>query len=96
MSNPFLWLVLTVIDLYMWVVIISVVLSWLIAFQVVNMSNRFVYMVADFCNRLTEPALNRIRRYLPTFGNIDLAPVALIILLVFLQRLIVWGYLQLG
>ncbi|MDA0306927.1 MAG: YggT family protein [Proteobacteria bacterium] len=96
MSNPFLWLVLTVIDLYMWVVIISVVLSWLVAFQVVNMSNRFVYMVGDFCNRLTEPALNRIRRYLPNFGNIDLAPVALIILLVFLQRLIVWGYLELG
>jgi len=96
MSNPFLWLVLTVIDLYMWVVIISVVLSWLVAFQVVNMSNRFVYMVGDFCNRLTEPALNRIRRYLPNFGNIDLAPVALIILLVFLQRLIVWGYNQIG
>jgi len=96
MSNPFLWLVLTVIDLYMWVVIISVILSWLVAFQVVNMSNRFVYMVGDFCNRLTEPALNRIRRYLPNFGNIDLAPVALIILLVFLQRLIVWGYNQLG
>ena len=96
MSNPFLWLILTVIDLYMWVVIISVVLSWLIAFQVVNTSNRFVYMVGDFCNRLTEPALNRIRRYLPNFGNIDLAPVALIILLVFLQRLIVWGYNQLG
>lgn len=96
MSNPFLWLVLTVIDLYMWIVIISIVLSWLIAFQVVNTSNRFVYMVGDFCNRLTEPALGRIRRYLPTFGNIDLAPVALIILLVFLQRLIVWGYIQLG
>ena len=96
MINPFIWLVLTVLDLYMWIVIISVVLSWLVAFNVVNTSNRFIYMVGDFCHRLTEPALGRIRRVLPNFGNLDLSPVALIILLIFLQRLIVWGYHQLG
>ena len=96
MINPFIWLVLTVIDLYMWIVIISIVLSWLVAFNVVNTSNRFVYMVGDFCHRLTEPALGRIRRYLPTFGSLDLSPVVLILLLIFLQRLIVWGYQQVG
>ncbi len=96
MINPFIWLVLTVIDLYMWIVIISIVLSWLVAFNVVNTSNRFVYLVGDFCHRLTEPALGRIRRYLPTFGSLDLSPVVLILLLIFLQRLIVWGYQQVG
>ncbi len=96
MSNPFLWLVLTVIDLYMWVVIISVVLSWLVAFNVVNTTNRFVYMVGDFTHRATEPALGRIRRYIPNLGGMDISPVILILLLIFLQRFIVWGYYQLG
>ncbi len=96
MSNPFLWLVLTVLDLYMWVVIIGVVLSWLVSFSVVNTSNRFVYMVGDLTFRLTEPALGRIRRFMPNLGGLDISPVVLIVLLIFLQRFIVWGYIQLG
>ncbi|MBC8339785.1 MAG: YggT family protein [Rhodospirillales bacterium] len=96
MSNPFLWLVLTVIDLYMWVVIIGVVLSWLVAFSVVNTSNRFVYMVGDITHRLTEPALGRIRRFLPNLGGIDISPIVLIIGLIFLQRLIIWGFYEVG
>ena len=96
MSNPFLWLVLTVLDLYMWVVIIGVVLSWLVSFSVVNTSNRFVYMVGDLTFRLTEPALGRIRRFMPSLGGLDISPVVLIVLLIFLQRFIVWGYIQLG
>jgi len=96
MSNPFLWLVLTVIDLYMWVVIISVVMSWLVSFSVVNTSNRFVYMIGDLTYRLTEPALGRIRRYIPNLGGMDLSPVVLLIGLVFLQKIILWGYFQLG
>ncbi len=95
MSNPFLWLVLTVLDLYMWVVIIGVVLSWLVSFSVVNTSNRFVYMVGDLTFRLTEPALGRIRRFMPNLGGMDISPVVLIVLLIFLQRFIVWGYIQL-
>ena len=95
MSNPFLWLVLTVLDLYMWVVIIGVVLSWLVSFSVVNTSNRFVYMVGDLTFRLTEPALGRIRRFMPSLGGLDISPVVLIVLLIFLQRFIVWGYIQL-
>ncbi len=96
MSNPFLWLVLTVLDLYMWIVIIGVVLSWLVSFSVVNTSNRFVYMVGDLTFRLTEPALGRIRRFMPNLGGLDISPVVLIVLLIFLQRFIVWGYIQLG
>ena len=96
MSNPFLWLVLTILDLYMWVVIIGVILSWLVSFKVVNTSNRFVYMVGDLTYRLTEPALGRIRRYIPNLGGLDISPVVLIILLIFLQRFIVWGYNEIG
>lgn len=90
MVNPFIWLILTFIDLYMWVVIIGVVLSWLVAFNVVNTSNRFVYMVGDFTHRFTDPALRRIRRYIPNIGGMDISPVVLIIGLIFLQRMVLW------
>ncbi len=91
MVNPIIWLLLTVIDLYMWIVIIGVVLSWLVSFSVVNTSNRLVYMIGDFTHRATEPALGRIRRYIPNLGGMDISPVVLIILLMFLQRFIIWG-----
>ena len=90
MVNPFIWLILTFIDLYMWVVIIGVVLSWLVAFNVVNTSNRFVYMVGDFTHSFTDPALRRIRRYIPNIGGMDISPVVLIIGLIFLQRMVLW------
>ncbi len=96
MVNPFIWLVLTALDLYMWVVIIGVILSWLVAFNVVNTSNRFVYMIGDFTHRFTEPALGRIRRFMPNLGGLDISPIMLILLLIFVQRFIVWGYYQLG
>ena len=96
MVNPFIWLVLTALDLYMWIVIISVILSWLVAFNVVNTSNRFVYMVGDFTHRATEPALGRIRRFIPNLGGMDISPIVLILLIIFLQRFILWGYYSLG
>ena len=96
MSNPFIWLVLTALDLYMWIVIIGVILSWLVAFNVVNTSNRFVYMIGDFTHRATEPALGRIRRYIPNLGGMDVSPVVLILLLIFAQRFILWGFYSLG
>ena len=80
----------------MWIVIIGVVLSWLVAFNVVNTTNRFVYMVGDFTHRATEPALGRIRRYIPNLGGMDISPIVLIILLMFLQRFILWGFAQGG
>ena len=81
-------LVDTVIQLYIWALVISVVLSWLVAFNVVNTSNRFVYMVGDFLYRITEPALGRIRRVLPNLGGIDISPLVLILGLVFLRNLL--------
>jgi YggT family protein len=73
------------IDLYIWVIIISAILSWLIAFNVVNTSNRFVMTVADALWRLTEPALRPIRKLLPDLGGIDVSPVILILLLLTLE-----------
>lgn len=80
--GPLYWLVDTLLSLYVWVIIIQVVLSWLVAFNVVNTSNRFVYMVGDFTYRLTEPALRPIRNVLPNLGGIDIAPLILILLLI--------------
>lgn len=76
------------ISLYIWVIIIGVVLSWLIAFNVINTHNRFVYLVADTINRLTEPALRPIRNVLPSLGGIDISPVILLLLLFFIQNLV--------
>ncbi len=78
----------TVINLYMWVVIIWVIMSWLVSFQIVNTHNRFVYLVNDFLHRLTEPALRPIRRVTPNLGGIDLAPLVLILILYFLRLLL--------
>lgn len=83
-----LWLISTVIDLYIYVLIASAVLSWLIAFNVVNTRNQAVAMIAEALWRLTEPALRPIRRVLPNFGGLDLSPVVLILLLYFARRLL--------
>ena len=74
-----------VIGLYMFVVVISVVLTWLVQFKVVNTSNRMIYMVGDFLYRITEPVLKRIRSVVPAVGGIDLAPLILLVILWFVQ-----------
>jgi YggT family protein len=81
-------LVDTILTLYIWVLIIQAVLSWLIAFNVINTYNRFVYSVADLMNRLTEPLLRPIRNLLPNLGGIDVSPVILILLISFLRNLL--------
>ncbi len=86
--DPLFRIAAIAIDLYIWIVIIGALLSWLIAFNVVNTSNRFVYTVADFLYRITEPALRPIRRVLPNMGGIDLSPIALILALIFLQMVL--------
>jgi len=85
-----LWLVDTVISLFIWVLVISAVLSWLVAFRVVNTQNRFVYAVMDFCWRVTEPALRPLRRFLPNLGGIDISPVILILVLMFLRNFLLY------
>ena len=78
----------SVITIYLWIIIINAVLSWLVAFNILNTQNRFVFSVLDATYKMTDPALNKIRRYLPTFGSIDLSPVVLILLLMFLRNII--------
>ena len=93
--NPFLWLIDTIITLYIWILIASAILSWLVAFNVVNARNPVVANIGEFLYRITEPALRPIRALLPNLGGIDISPVILILLLLFLQRIIFWIYVQL-
>ena len=78
----------SIITIYLWIIIINAVLSWLVAFKVLNTQNRFVFSVLDVTYKLTDPALNKIRRFIPTFGSIDISPVILILFLMFLRNLI--------
>jgi YggT family protein len=82
---------LIVTDIYIWVLIASAILSWLVAFNVLNTSNRFVYSLGDFLFRITEPVLRPIRQVLPNLGGIDISPVVLILILIFAQRLVVYS-----
>ena len=78
----------SIIAIYIWIVIINAILSWLVAFNILNTQNRFVFSVLDTTYKLTDPVLNRIRRFLPTFGSIDLSPVVLILFLLFIRNLV--------
>ena len=90
---PLIGFIVLVIDLYIWVVIASAILSWLVAFNVVNTNNRFVLSIADMLYRLTEPALRPIRNILPNLGGIDISPVILILLLLFVRDVVLLGWL---
>ncbi len=86
--NALLITLSSVITLYIYVIIASAIFSWLIAFNVVNTQNKFVYTVYDVLNRLTEPALAPIRRFIPNLGGLDISPVILLLALIFLQNFI--------
>lgn len=86
--SALLWLFDTVVQIYMIFLIASIVLSWLIAFNVANPYNQFVYTIRDFLARVTEPALQPIRRILPDLGGIDLSPMVLIIGILFVKRVV--------
>jgi YggT family protein len=77
-----------IISLYIWILIINAIISWLVAFNILNTSNRFVYSVLDVSYKLTSPPLNFIRRYLPNLGSIDISPVVLILGLMFLRNFV--------
>ncbi len=85
----------TILSLYTWIIIISVVLSWLVAFNVVNTSNRFIAIVGDIIWRLTEPVMGPVRRMLPNMGGIDLSPLV-VLLLIFLLRNLMREYGLIG
>lgn len=90
---PLLNFIAMVITLYIWVIIIAAILSWLIVFDVVNRRNRVVYMIADSLQRLTEPVLRPIRNALPDLGGLDISPVVLILGLIFLRDVVIFGWL---
>ena len=79
------YLVLQILKIYSYIVIANVIISWLIAFNVLNTSNRFVYSVLDFTYRLTDPILNKIRRFLPNLGAFDISPIILLLLIWFIE-----------
>ena len=79
------YLVLQILKLYSYVVIANVVISWLIAFNVLNTQNRFVYSVLELTYKLTEPILNKIRRFLPNLGSLDISPIILLLLIWFIE-----------
>ena len=78
----------SIITIYLWIIIVNAILSWLVAFNILNTQNRFVFSILDATYKMTDPALNKIRRFLPTFGSIDISPVILILLLMFLRNII--------
>ena len=90
---PLIGFFVLVIDLYIWVVIASAILSWLVAFNVVNTNNRVVLTIGDMLYRVTEPALRPIRSILPNLGGIDISPVILILLLLFIRDVVLLGWL---
>jgi YggT family protein len=79
------YLILQVLKLYSYVVIANVLVSWLIAFNILNTQNRFVYSILELTYRLTDPILNRIRRFLPNLGTLDISPIVLLLLIWFIE-----------
>ncbi len=79
------YLVLQILKLYSYVVIANVIISWLIAFNVLNTQNRFVYSILELSYRLTDPFLNKIRRFLPNLGSLDISPIILLLLIWFVE-----------
>ena len=86
MKSIFL-LVDSVINIYIWLIIINVILSWLVSFNILNTQNRFVFAVLNATHQLTDPVLGKIRRFIPNLGSIDISPVVLILLLIFIRNL---------
>lgn len=94
--NPFLWLILTIVDVYFWIILAMVVMSWLIAFGIVNRSNPYVRQIGYALERLTEPLLRPIRRFLPDLGGIDISPIVLLIAMQFFGMLVTRVFVNLG
>ena len=86
MKSLFL-LIDSIINIYIWLIIINAILSWLVAFNILNTQNRFVFALLNATHQLTDPVLNKIRKFIPNLGSIDISPVVLILLLFFIRNL---------
>ena len=87
--NSFLYLIIQIINLFEIVLIVYIILTWLVNFNMINTSNRFVYTILDGLYRLCEPSLNFVRRYLPSFGGLDLSPIVVFLGLWFIKSLLI-------
>ena len=87
--NSLLGLIIQIIDLYKLVLLIYIIATWLISFNIINTSNRFIYSVMEILYKLCEPSLRLVRKYVPTFGNIDISPIIVYLLLWFIQSLLI-------
>ena len=87
--NSLLGLIIQIINLYQFLLLVYILATWLVNFNIINVSNRFVYSIMGVLYRLCEPSLNIVRRYIPNFGNIDISPVIVYLGLWFLKNLII-------
>jgi len=88
--NPFIWLILTLLDIYFWIILATVVMSWLVAFGIMNRQNPYVRQFDYALRRLTEPVLGPIRRFMPDLGGLDISPIVALLGLQFLQYLVAY------
>ena len=91
-THPLFWLIDEIIDLYKIVLIIYIIATWLISFNVINTSNQFVYSAMALLYRLCEPSLRLVKKYIPNFGNIDISPIIVFILLTFFQKILFYYF----
>ena len=87
--NSLLGLIIQIINLYQFLLLVYIIATWLVNFNIINVSNRFVYSIIQVLYRLCEPSLNLVRRYIPNFGNIDISPIIVYLGLWFLKNLII-------
>ena len=87
--NSLLGLIIQIINLYQFLLLIYIIATWLVNFNIINVSNKFVYSMMEVLYRLCEPSLNIVRRYIPNFGNIDISPVIVYLGLWFIKNLII-------
>ncbi len=87
--NSLLALVIQIINLYQFVLLVYIVATWLINFNIINTSNKFIYSLMEVMYRLCEPSLNFVRRYIPSFGNIDISPIIVYLGLWFIKNLLI-------
>ena len=91
MANPAIALIMLVLNLYWWVVVIAVIVSWLIAFNVINTYNNFVRSLLRALEALTEPVFRRIRKVIPPIGGLDLSPLVVLVAIWFIQYSLTWA-----
>ena len=94
--NPIFFLLIEVLEIYKWIVIVAVIVSWLIAFNVINTYNNFVRSLLHLLSALTEPVFRRVRRYLPPMGGLDLSPIIVFVVIITLQYTIGWLSVRYG